>query len=55
MTISNWIKMAESPSKWEGNTVGKGQIAHYKQFFLFPQCFLKGGPSDTGMKILQKY
>ena len=25
------------------NTVGKGEIAHYKQFFLFPQCFQKTG------------
>ena len=23
------------------NTVGKGKIAHYKQFLLFPQCFQK--------------
>ena len=23
------------------NTVGKGEIAHYKQFLLFPQCFQK--------------
>ena len=23
------------------NTVGKGEIARYKQFLLFPQCFLK--------------
>ena len=22
------------------NTVGKGEIAHNEQFFLFPQCFL---------------
>ena len=22
------------------NTVGKGEIAHNKQFLLFPQCFL---------------
>ena len=21
------------------NTVGKGEIAHYEQFLLFPQCF----------------
>ena len=21
------------------NTVGNGEIAHYDQFFLFPQCF----------------
>ena len=24
-------------SKWEENTVGKGEIARYKQFLLFPQ------------------
>ena len=34
MTIANVMKMAE-------NTVGKGEIAHYEQFLLFPQCFQK--------------
>ena len=47
MTISNWIKMAESPSKWEENTVGKGQTVHYEQFFLFPLCFQKTSTADT--------
>ena len=28
-------------SKRVENTVGKGEIAHYEQFFLFPQCFQK--------------
>ena len=28
-------------SKWLENTVGKGEIAHYEQFLLFPQCFQK--------------
>ena len=28
-------------SKWIDNTVGKGEIARYEQFLLFPQCFLK--------------
>ena len=28
-------------SKWVENTVGKGEIAHYEQFLLFPQCFKK--------------
>ena len=28
-------------SKWVENTVGKGEIACYEQFLLFPQCFLK--------------
>ena len=26
-------------SEWAFNTVGKGEIACYKQFLLFPQCF----------------
>ena len=26
-------------SKWLDNTVGKGEIAHYEQYLLFPQCF----------------
>ena len=29
-------------SKRVENTVGKGEIAHYEQFLLFPQCFQKG-------------
>ena len=33
----NGIKL----SKWVENTVGKGEIACYEQFFLFPQCFQK--------------
>ena len=35
-------------SKWVGNTFGKGEIAHYEQFLLFPKCFQKAcfpGPS----------
>ena len=28
-------------SKWVENTVRKGEIAHYEQFLLFPQCFQK--------------
>ena len=30
------------------NTVGKGEIARYEQFLLFPQCFQKSCPA--GMK-----
>ena len=33
----NGIKLSEQVE----NTVGKGEIAHYEQFLLFPQCFLK--------------
>ena len=28
-------------SYWVENTVGKGEIARYEQFLLFPQCFQK--------------
>ena len=40
------MKMADSPSKWEENTVGKAEIARYKQFLLFPQCFQKTCTAD---------
>ena len=33
--------MAENYSKWVENTVGKGEIARYEQFLLFPKCFEK--------------
>ena len=29
------------------NTVGKGEIARYEQFLLFPQCFQKTCTTDT--------
>ena len=29
------------------NTVGKGEIACYEQFLLFPQCFQKTCTADT--------
>ena len=29
------------------NTVGKGEIARYEQFLLFPQCFQKTCSGDT--------
>ena len=29
------------------NTVGKGEIARYEQFLLFPQCFQKTCTLDT--------
>ena len=34
-------------SKWVENTVGKGEIARYEQFLLFPQCFRKTCTADT--------
>ena len=29
------------------NTVGKGEIARYEQFLLFPRCFQKTSATDT--------
>ena len=39
--------MAEILSKRVENTVGKGEIARYEQFLLFPQCFQKTNTADT--------
>ena len=35
------MKMAECSFKRVENTVGKREIARYKQFLLYPQCFQK--------------
>ena len=35
-------------SKRVENTVGKGEIARYEQFLLFPQCFPKTCATDMG-------
>ena len=34
-------------SKRVENTVGKGEIARYEQFLLFPQCLQKACSADT--------
>ena len=34
-------------SKRVENTVGKGEIARYEQFLLFPRCFQKTYTADT--------
>ena len=39
------MKMAEF-SEREKNSVGKGEIARYKQFLLFLQCFQKACMAD---------
>ena len=44
LTIDDNFKFNESITKFfkrVENTVGKGEIARYEQFLLFPQCFLK--------------
>ena len=33
--------------KQVGNNVGKGEIARYEQFLIFPQCFQKSFNADT--------
>ena len=33
-------------SKWIENAVGKGEIAPYEHFLLFPQCFQKTLTAD---------
>ena len=40
-TISKFDKNGRKLSKQVENTVGKGEIARYEQFLLFPQCFQK--------------
>ena len=43
-TADNNFKFDENGrklSKQVENTVGKGEIARYEQFLLFPQCFQK--------------
>ena len=45
--FQNWMKVAKSFPNGLENTVGKGEIAHYEQFHLFPQCFQKSCTADT--------
>ena len=51
MTISNLMKIRKF-SKQVENTVGNGEIAHYEQFLLFPQCFQKTFTADMQNKGL---
>ena len=41
------MKMAEGSPNRHKNTVGRGEIARYGQFLLFPQCFQKTCTADT--------
>ena len=34
-----WTNGVELSDNWVENILGKGEIACYKQFLLFPQCF----------------
>ena len=54
------MKMPESPSKWVENTVGKGEIARYKQFLIFHSVFerlilqTRKNPGLFGKKLKKK-
>ena len=37
----NYEQMGIQLADWVENIVGKGEIARYEQFLLFPQCFQK--------------
>ena len=41
------MKMTESPLNRLKKTVGKGEIVHYGEFLLFPQCFQMTCTADT--------
>ena len=38
-------------SAWAENIVGKGEIARYEQFLLFPQCFQKLSVVDVSKLV----
>ena len=42
-----FVKNVKNISWKVENTVGKGEIARYEQFLLFPQCFQKTCTADT--------
>ena len=44
---SKFYENGKKLSKQVENTVGKGEIAHYEQFLLSPQCFQKTCNADT--------
>ena len=43
---------ARKLSKWVENTVGKGGIACYEHFLLFPQCFQKACFPGTSKGVI---
>ena len=38
-------------SDWVENIVGKGEIARYERFLLFPQCFQKLSLADVSERV----
>ena len=41
-------------SHWVENIVGKGEIAQYEQFLLFPQCFQKLSVFDASKWVFKE-
>ena len=35
--------------------MGKGEIAHYEQFLLFPQCFQKAGFLEASKGVIDAF
>ena len=54
MIILSLMKIAESSPKGVENTAGKGEIARYEQFLLFPQCFQKTFTVDKNQGLFGK-
>ena len=44
--------MGKNLSKQVENTVGKGEIARYKQFLPFPQCFQKACFAEASKGVI---
>ena len=52
MTISNLTKNGKKLSKQVEITCGKGEIARFEQFLLFPQCFQKASFPGTSKSVI---
>ena len=48
------IENGRKLSKQVENTVGKGEIARYEQFLLFPRCFQKTCTADTSGLVWER-
>ena len=51
----NFDENGRNFSKQVENTVGKGEIARYERFLLFPQCFQKTCTAYFRLSPLQKH
>ena len=42
-----FVENGRKLSKQVGNTMGKGEIAHYERFLIFPRCFRQSCTVDS--------